>query len=123
MSPTILERRDVCDVVQRSVFVPCRGVGDGPVMVRPVMCLATIVARDSTGPNLRPGLRRIVDQDGVVRDRAQVVVHVVRGAEAVVVAAVAGQFFVLVDQKVSNVQVLVRRKAVATLENRPLWNT
>ena len=123
MGSVILERRDVCDVVQWPVFAPGRGVGYGPVVVRPVMFLAAIVARDSTGPNVRPGFRRVVDQDGVVGDRTQVVIHVVRGAEAVVVTAVAGQFFVPVNQKVPNVQVLVRGKAVATLEKEPLWNT
>ena len=39
------------------------------------------------------------------------------------VTAVAGQFFVPVNQKVPNVQVLVRRKAVSTLEEETLWNT
>ena len=47
---------------------------------------------------------------------AQMHVHVVRGAETVVVTAVAGQLRVPVDQEVAVVQVLVRGKAVAALE-------
>jgi hypothetical protein len=44
------------------------------------------------------------------------VVDVVAGAEIVVVAAVAGQLGVLVDQEMADVQVLVRREPVAALE-------
>ena len=116
VGPAILECDDVCDVVEAPVFVPCSGVGDGSIVVRPVMCLASVVARDSAGPDVRPGFRRIVDQDGVVGNRAQVVIDVVRRAEFVVVSAVAGEFFVFVDQEVADVQMLVRGKTVATLE-------
>ncbi len=49
-------------------------------------------------------------------DGSQVVVDVVRRAEFVVVPAVAGQFLVLVDEEVADVEVLVGGEAVAALE-------
>jgi len=98
----VFEGEDVADVVERAALLPCLGVGDGAVVVGPVVVLAAVVGGDGACTDARPGLGGIVDEDGVVGDGAEVVVDVMLAAECVVMAAVAGEFVVLVDQEVAD---------------------
>ena len=77
----VLECQDIRDVIESPIPQPLGRIGDGAVVVRPVVGLAAVVAGDLAGRGFPARFRRVVDQDRAVGDRPQVVVHVVRRAE------------------------------------------
>ena len=80
------------------------------------MSLAAVVAGDIPGTNAWPFFGWVIEQDRAVGDGSQVVIDIMARSERIIVAAVAGQLIVLVDQKMSHVQMLMSGKPVAALE-------
>ena len=98
--------------------MPVLGVCDGAVVMGPVVVLAAVVSGDVSRADSRPGLAGVVDEDRVVGGSSQVIVHVVSGAEGVVVPAVADQLVVLVYDEMACVEMLVGRKTVGGLKEK-----
>ena len=76
------------------------------------MRLPTIVAGNRSSANVRPGLRGIMDEYRIMSDSPQVIVYIMTGAEGIVMAAIAYELLVLVNKKMSHVQMLMSGEAI-----------
>ena len=78
--------------------------------------MPAIIARYRAGAYAGPGFTRVIHQYCIMGNGAQVVVDIVVRAKCVIVAAVADELLVLVNQKMPYIQVLVCGKAVSAFE-------